>query len=102
MSFQDKVLKSLVNENKINGDVILTGEKNITLKKDELVNKILSNKNGEDYIDVLNNEGQILERQGLIHGYIKNEEVLFDIIDYDEFISAVNAFYISYQDLEEE
>jgi len=101
MSIQENILKGLVNLNKSDSDVILTREKNLTLKKDELLNKILENKNGEGYIDVLEYENQILERQGLIRGYIDNGEVLFDIADYDMFISAVNAFYVSYQDEEE-
>lgn len=87
---KDKTLLSLVqlNEQK----VILTDEKNLLLQKDELYKKV--NSINPDYIEVMETESNIFERQGLfkVH-YNESRQIVFEIPDWDMFISAVDAFY---------
>jgi len=101
-NYLDNILDFLVSESKNENNPILTGEKNLKITKSGLIDRILANKRGEGYIDVLECENSILERQGLIRGYFEDGDVYFDIPNYDRFISAVNAFYVSYQDEEGE
>lgn len=73
----------------------LTGEKNLTISKKELVKRV-ENIN-PDYLEVMEKEANIFVRQGLFKGYFADGDILgdilFDIPDWDKFISAVDAFY---------
>lgn len=71
----------------------ITGETNLKLTKEELERKMLKLKNGKSYLGVLQWEHNILERQGVVKGAIVDGEVMFDIPDWDNFISRVNAFH---------
>lgn len=104
LDFQKAMHDGLVELNKQTGDIILTGEKNLDISKEELTERIMKNVHGNDYLDVLEYENSILERQGLIKGRIDLEtfKCYFNIPDWDKFISAVNAFYVSYQPCENE
>ena len=72
---------------------ILTGEENLTLEKQELINKVFENEHAKGYMEVIETEASLLVGQGLFKGYFKDGAVWFDIPDYDRFISAVEAFY---------
>lgn len=73
----------------------LTGEKALCITKEELIRKVLENSHGEAYLEVLDAESQLLVRQGLFRGYIEGDEIMFDIPNWDQFISAVNCFYVA-------
>lgn len=76
-----------------------TGEKNLTLEKSDLINKIKLNKYGANYLDVLDNESAIFVRQGLFKGYYDDDfKIKFDIPDYDLLLTAIHAFYVSYHE----
>jgi hypothetical protein len=91
---QEQILEKIVklNENELHG---LTGEKDLTISKNELTRRI--NKINSGYLEVIEMESKIFIRQGLFNGYLKDGdacgEILFDIPDWDQFISAVDAFY---------
>lgn len=102
MSFLNDNLDHIVELTKGNKNLTLTGEKNLTLTKAELIKKISTYPNSEGYFDVLEHEHMILERQGLIKGeYISGAGIQFNVSDWDRFICSVNAFYISYQEVGE-
>jgi hypothetical protein len=69
----------------------LTGEKNLTITKEELIKRASEINPG--YLEVMETEAQIFVRQGLFTDHFKNREIYFDIPDWDRFISAVDAFY---------
>jgi len=50
-----------------------------------------------DFIDVLEHEHMILERQGLLKGYFNQDgDIEFDIPNWNNLIFALKAFAISY------
>jgi hypothetical protein len=89
-----KTLTTIVDLNK-GVNIGLTGEKNLTISKEELIERVKKINSG--YLEVMEMEAKILIRQGLFNGYLKggdaSGEILFDIPDWDKFISAVDAFY---------
>jgi hypothetical protein len=89
-----KTLTTIVALNKDLG-IGLTGEKNLTISKDELIERV--EKINPGYLEVMEMEANILVRQGLFRGYFKSGDVcgdiVFDIPDWDKFISSVDAFY---------
>lgn len=91
--FKSDLLDATTSENRENNNPILTGEKNLKLKKEELIEKVKKNEHGEGYLEVMTTEAHILAGQGLFNGYVEDDGIYFDIPDYDRFISAVNAFY---------
>jgi len=87
----------------ITTDIRLTGEKDLIIKKEELRKRIQTYKLAEQYFDVMENEHEILERQGLLWGYIDDEyKIMFKIPDWDRLITAIHVFYISYQEVGDE
>lgn len=91
-NFQSNVLTNLVKLNKDEGKLV-TSESNLSLTKDELKAK-LKNIN-PSYLEVLQEESRILARQGLLEGHLNDTgDIIFNIPDWDKFISAVNAFYV--------
>lgn len=85
-----------------NKEPILTGEKNLTITKKDLIKKVRENKRADEYLDAMSDEAHILVRQNLFKGYIKDREIYFDIPDYDLLIIAVHAFCESYKDPDED
>ena len=90
---KSSLLDLTTEENKNGRSPILTGETNLKIKKEDLIEKVRQNEHGEGYLEVMTTESGILAGQGLFNGYIENGKIYFDIPDYDRFISAVNAFY---------
>ncbi|GEM_PF-5974248 len=90
-SIQQVFLDKVVDKSKEEKDAALTGEKNLTIKKLDLVEKV--NKINRGYLEVIEKEHRIFERQGLINGYVKDRIAYYDIPDWDNFISAVKSFY---------
>lgn len=91
------MLQSLVEINEKNPDIKLTGERNLKLTNEELANKLKENKEWKLYLTVLDWESKILVRNGLFKSYYRGGELFFDIPSWDNFISAVNAFAVSYE-----
>ena len=55
-------------------------ETSLHLTKQEFMDKMLKEKDGWQLLDLLEiGEANIAERLGLIHGYLKNSQVYFDI-----------------------
>lgn len=87
---KDETLSCLVRLNE--QEAMLTGEKNLLLQKDELIKKVKSI--NPNYIEVIETESNIFERQGLFTRYCnESRQIVFEIPDWDMFISAVDAFY---------
>lgn len=93
--FIEQVANNLVELNKTAKESFLTGEKNLVLSEPKLVDKLLQIENGKSYLGVLANEYRILEGQGAIKAEIKNDKAIFNIPDWDSFISKVNAFHVA-------
>ena len=92
-NFQSNVLTKLVKLNKDEGNLV-NNESNLSLTKDELKAK-LENIN-PTYLEVLQEESRIFVRQGLFEGHLNDTgDTIFDIPDWDKFISAVDAFYVA-------
>lgn len=91
--FKSTLLDLTTQENRATNSIILTGEKNLKIKKEDLIEKVKQNNNGEGYLEVMSTESNTLVGQGLFNGYFEDGDIYFDIPDYDRFISAVNAFY---------
>ena len=83
----DKIISKLTELNQIRH----THEKNLLLSKCELINKVKAI--NPDYIEVMETEAKIFVRQGLFRGYIEGNKIMFEIPDWDKFISAINSFY---------
>lgn len=99
--FRERALKAIIDANKDSPDgPILTGEKDLYIAKAELIERIQKNRYGDEYFDVIESEKDLLIGQGLLDGTIDTEgSIFFRIPDWDAFISAVNAFYVTcYQD----
>jgi hypothetical protein len=94
--YQRKILGVTIEHDKNSNDgPILTGEKNLDISKEDLMEKVKENVHGKDYLDVMETESNILVRQGLFKGRIdpKLGAIMFEIPDWDMFITAVHAFY---------
>jgi len=83
----DKIISKLTELNQIR----CSGEKNLLLDKCQLINKVKAI--NPKYIEVMETEAKIFVRQGLFRGYIDDNKIMFEIPDWDKFISAINAFY---------
>lgn len=91
------MLESLVEFNEKNPDIKLTGETNLKITEDELIKRLKENKEWKLYLTVLHWESKILVRNGLFKSYYRGGELFFDIPSWDNFISALNAFAVSYE-----
>lgn len=96
--FIGKLASRLADENKNNNESFLTGETNLKLTIEELEERLLRLKHGKSYLGVLRVEGSLLELQGLIEAKLEkfeneNFEVVYEIPDWDKFISGVHAFH---------
>jgi hypothetical protein len=87
---QQLLLTNVVEIRKSKGS-LLTGEKKLTIAKNELINRVKEINPG--YLEVMEVEANIFVRQDLFKGYLKDGDIYFDIPDWDRFISAVGAFY---------
>jgi len=101
---QRDMLRLLTSVHRAEGSAkpILTGETNLTLTKQALIDKVLENEDGQAYLNVMMLEAPILIRQQLFVGYIEDGQVLFDIPDWDMFIMSVDVFNVSYKPAPEE
>ena len=61
--FKGELLDFITQENKSDNCVILTGEKNLKIKREDLIDKVKQNTYGEEYLEVMSTESSIFVGQ---------------------------------------
>lgn len=93
-SIKSKALSALVENNKSEDNKMLTGEKDLLIPKEQLIEKVKAI--NPAYLEVMEMEAKIFIGQGLFRGFFNIDgNIYFSIPDWDKFISAVDAFYVA-------
>lgn len=93
--YLDNIADRLVEISKDENKDYITGEKDLTLSKEDLLLKMIKYENGKSFINVLEVEHNILEGQQAIKWLEIKGKLYFRIPDWDRFMSKVNAFHVA-------